>query len=72
MLLNFEIFKQEEDTDDELCGDDLQQVEGELVDSPTNPGTSTPGDTLHISEEDGNLLLGALTNDYNKKIVKVI
>ena len=62
---------QESDTDDELEGEDLHQVEGELVDSPTNTGESTPGDTLHISEEDANLLLGSLTNDYNKKLIKV-
>ena len=46
-------------------------MEGELVDSPTNPGPSTPGDILHISEEDANLLLGSLTNDYNRKLIKV-
>lgn len=49
----------------------MHQIEGELVDSPTNTGPSSPGDTLHIAEEDANLLVGSLTNDYNKKIVKV-
>ena len=46
-------------------------MEGELVDSPTNPRPSTPGDILHIAEEDANLLLGSLTNDYNRKLIKV-
>ena len=70
-VVNFEFLYQDEDTDDELEGEDLQQVEGELVDSPNNPQPSTPRGILHISEEDANLLLGSLTNDCNRKLIKV-
>ena len=55
---------QDEATDDELDDADLQDPAC-LKEDPT------PGEILHINEQQADRLAGALVNDYNKKLVKV-
>ena len=57
-------FLQDEATDDELDDADLQDPAC-LKEDPT------PGEILHINEQEADRLAGALLNDYNRKLVKV-
>ena len=58
-------------TDDELEGEELHQVFGELVDRPDTVEPLTPGQILRISEEEANLVSGTLVNDFNRKVIQV-
>ena len=52
-------------------GDELQQIYGELVDTPEKIQPSTPGEILRISDEEAALISGTLINDFSRKVVQV-
>ena len=56
---------QDDATDDELDPDDPDEDPTCLLEN------SSPGDILHIDEEDAERISGALLNQYNQKLVKV-
>ena len=64
-------FLQESCTDDELEGEELHQVFGELADRPDTVEPSTPGQILRISDEEANLISGTLINDFYRKVIQV-
>ena len=68
--MNFD-FKQEDCTDDELEGEELQQIYGELAETPGLIEKPTPGQILRISDQEADLLTGALINDYSRKPIQV-
>ena len=63
---------QESCTDDELEGEELQQVYGELVETPEPLEASTPGQILRISDEEASLISGTLVNDFSRKVIQVL
>ena len=56
---------QDDATDDELDPAEPDEDPTCLLENPT------PGDILHIDEEDAERVSGALLNQYNRKLVKV-
>ena len=63
---------QESCTDDELEGEELHQVYGELVETPDPLAASTPGQILRISDEEASLISGTLVNDFSRKVIQVL
>ena len=66
-----DIFNKDSCTDDELEGEELHQVFGELVDRPDTVEPLTPRQILRISEEEANLISGTLVNDFDRKVIQV-
>ncbi|MCG8620889.1 MAG: hypothetical protein MJE68_02655 [Proteobacteria bacterium] len=52
-------------------GEELQQIYGELVDTPEPVQPLSPGQILHISDEEAALISGTLVNDFCRKVVQV-